>query len=83
MPVGADRRGERAEQRHWRDLRPQVDGRPLDPVTVAEAGANTMMILDASGSMAGAAGGGTSKMAAAKDAITRYVVGCPESSTPA
>lgn len=48
-----------------------------DPLTVAEHGANTMLILDASGSMAGAAGGGGTKMRAAKRAVTRYVVGLP------
>lgn len=49
-----------------------------DPLTVAEHGANTMLILDASGSMAGAAGGGGTKMRVAKRAVTRYVVGLPD-----
>jgi hypothetical protein len=38
---------------------------------------NTLLILDASGSMAGSAGGGT-KMAAAKQSIARYVTGLPD-----
>jgi hypothetical protein len=49
-----------------------------NPLKAAERGANTLLILDASGSMAGAAGGGETKMRAAKRAITRYVVGLPD-----
>jgi hypothetical protein len=40
--------------------------------------ANTLLVLDASGSMAGDAGGGLSKMEAAKDALVRYVRSTPE-----
>lgn len=40
---------------------------------------NTLLILDSSGSMAGSAGGGTSKMVAAKRALRRYVAGTPDS----
>lgn len=39
---------------------------------------NTLFILDASGSMAGDAGGGQSKMAAAKEALVGYVNATPE-----
>jgi hypothetical protein len=49
-----------------------------NPLSAAERGANTLLILDASGSMAGAAGDGGTKMRAAKRAITRYVVGLPD-----
>ena len=40
---------------------------------------NTLLILDSSGSMAGSAGGGTSKLQAAKRALRRYVAGTPDS----
>lgn len=40
---------------------------------------NTLLILDSSGSMAGTAGGGTSKLAAAKKALRGYVAGTPDS----
>lgn len=40
---------------------------------------NTLLILDSSGSMAGSAGGGTSKLTAAKRALRRYVAGIPDS----
>lgn len=39
---------------------------------------NVLLVLDASGSMAGTAGGGVTKMQAAKDALERYVVGTPD-----
>lgn len=40
---------------------------------------NTLLILDSSGSMAGPAGGGTTKLQAAKQALRRYVAGTPDS----
>jgi Ca-activated chloride channel family protein len=40
---------------------------------------NTLLILDSSGSMAGPAGGGMTKIAAAKQALRRYVAGAPDS----
>lgn len=40
---------------------------------------NTLLILDSSGSMAGSAGGGTTKLEAAKRALRRYVAGTPDS----
>lgn len=40
---------------------------------------NTLLILDSSGSMAASAGGGTSKLNAAKGALRRYVAGTPDS----
>lgn len=40
---------------------------------------NTLLILDSSGSMAGSAGGGTTKLNAAKRALRRYVAGTPDS----
>ena len=40
---------------------------------------NTLLILDSSGSMKGSAGGATTKMAAAKRALRRYVAGTPDS----
>ena len=40
---------------------------------------NTLLILDSSGSMAGSAGGGTTKLVAAKRALRRYVAGVPDS----
>lgn len=40
---------------------------------------NTLLILDSSGSMKGSAGGSTTKMAAAKRALRRYVAGTPDS----
>jgi len=40
---------------------------------------NTLLILDSSGSMAGSAGGGTTKLQAAKQALRRYVAGTPDS----
>lgn len=40
---------------------------------------NTLLILDSSGSMAGKAGGGTTKLAAAKRALRGYVAGTPDS----
>lgn len=40
---------------------------------------NTLLILDSSGSMAGTAGGGTSKLEAAKEALRGYVAGTPDS----
>jgi hypothetical protein len=49
-----------------------------NPLVTAERGANTLLILDASGSMAGAAGGGGTKLRDAKRAITSYVVGLPD-----
>lgn len=48
------------------------------PVTALER-SNTLLILDSSGSMAGSAGGGTSKLDAAKRALRRYVAGMPDS----
>lgn len=54
-----------------------IGGGP-NPLITAERGANTLLILDASGSMAGAAGGGGTKLRDAKRAITRYVVGLPD-----
>lgn len=39
---------------------------------------NVLLVLDASGSMEGSAGGGVSKMRAAKEALERYVVGTPD-----
>jgi hypothetical protein len=40
--------------------------------------ANTLLLLDASGSMAGDAGGGMTKMDAARDALVRYVRATPD-----
>ncbi|MBW3654130.1 MAG: VWA domain-containing protein, partial [Actinobacteria bacterium] len=40
---------------------------------------NTLLILDSSGSMAGSAGGGKTKLEAAKRALRRYVAGTPDS----
>ncbi|MPZ86776.1 MAG: VWA domain-containing protein [Nitriliruptorales bacterium] len=39
---------------------------------------NLLLILDASGSMAGSAGGGQTKMEAAREALERYVTGTPD-----
>ena len=39
---------------------------------------NTLLMLDASGSMAGSAGGGRTKMQAARDALERYATGTPD-----
>lgn len=39
---------------------------------------NTLLVLDASGSMGGTAGGGVTKMDAARAALGRYVTGTPE-----
>lgn len=47
--------------------------------TTALEQSNTLLILDSSGSMAGSAGGGTSKLNAAKQALRRYVAGTPDS----
>ncbi len=67
------------------DTDPQVD-ECAQAEGCAEAGAttaleqsNTLLILDSSGSMAGSAGGGTSKLDAAKQALRRYVAGTPDS----
>lgn len=48
------------------------------PVSALER-SNTLLILDSSGSMAGTAGGGTTKLVAAKRALRRYVAGVPDS----
>ncbi|MDP8995129.1 MAG: VWA domain-containing protein, partial [Pseudomonadota bacterium] len=48
------------------------------PVAALER-SNTLLILDSSGSMAGSAGGGTTKLEAAKRALRRYVAGTPDS----
>ena len=40
---------------------------------------NTLLVLDSSGSMAATAGGGTSKLAAAKKALRGFVAGTPDS----
>lgn len=48
------------------------------PVAALER-SNTLLILDSSGSMAGSAGGGTTKLNAAKRALRRYVAGTPDS----
>lgn len=48
------------------------------PVTALER-SNTLLILDSSGSMAASAGGGTTKLTAAKRALRRYVAGVPDS----
>lgn len=40
---------------------------------------NTLLVLDSSGSMAGSAGGGQTKLEAAKEALGRYVLGSPDS----
>lgn len=48
------------------------------PVNALER-SNTLLILDSSGSMAGSAGGGVSKLNAAKRALRRYVAGTPDS----
>lgn len=48
------------------------------PATALEL-SNTLLILDSSGSMAGSAGGGTTKLVAAKRALRRYVAGTPDS----
>jgi hypothetical protein len=45
---------------------------------LAEIQENVLLLLDASGSMVGSAGGGVTKMQAAKDALERYVVGTPD-----
>jgi Ca-activated chloride channel homolog len=70
----------------------QLDTDPHDDACVREAGcasagrgvnaietSNTLLILDSSGSMKGSAGGSTTKMAAAKRALRRYVAGTPDS----
>jgi hypothetical protein len=54
---------------------PLPEGLPGASATVDQ---NVLVILDASGSMAGSAGGGESKIDAAKAAIERYVVGTPD-----
>lgn len=51
-------------------------GFSFDAVT---KGQNTLLILDSSGSMAGPAGGGQSKIAAARSAIGQYVRATPKS----
>lgn len=48
------------------------------PVSALER-SNTLLILDSSGSMAGSAGGGSTKLNAAKLALRRYVAGTPDS----
>jgi hypothetical protein len=48
------------------------------PGATPTADQNVLVILDASGSMAGPAGGGQLKIDAAKRAIERYVVGTPD-----
>ncbi len=48
------------------------------PVSALER-SNTLLILDSSGSMAGSAGGGSTKLNAAKQALRRYVAGTPDS----
>jgi hypothetical protein len=53
-------------------------GCPGGAVNVLER-TNTLLILDSSGSMAGRAGGGTSKLTAAKSALRRFVAGTPDS----
>ncbi len=50
----------------------------LSMLEFVERQQNTLLLLDASGSMAGGAGGGDSKMQAAKDALAGYVAGTPE-----
>lgn len=57
-----------------------LDGCGIDVVDfVAEASTNTLFLLDASGSMAGSAGGSGDKMTAAREALVRYVLGTPDS----
>lgn len=53
-------------------------GAELDQLAAGELEANTMLILDASGSMAGPDGSGRTKMDAAKEAVVRYAVGTPD-----
>ncbi|MDP8908660.1 MAG: VWA domain-containing protein [Chloroflexota bacterium] len=50
----------------------------VSPVNALER-SNTLLILDSSGSMAGSAGGGKTKLEAAKRALRRYVAGTPDS----
>ncbi len=58
-------------------VRTGCDAAGLD-VALEEMSANTLIILDASGSMAGDAGGGLTKMEAARRALTAHVAGTPE-----
>lgn len=53
-------------------------GPGLDEFGLAQVQENTLFVLDASGSMAGAAGGGQTKMDAAKSALVEYVTITPE-----
>lgn len=54
----------------------------VDDLTVAvrdEQPSNTLLMLDSSGSMRGAAGGGKRKITAAKESLERFAVGTPDS----
>lgn len=55
---------------------PGPDG--AQPFDLVERDQNMLLILDASGSMAGSAGGGQTKMEAAREALERYVTGTPD-----
>lgn len=64
---------------------PQVDGCAREAGCTGAGGesvlerSNTLLILDASGSMAASAGGGVTKLEAAKRALRRFVAGTPDS----